>query len=352
MPAPAASRPGTWPCWTTGSYVAALVRGLWAELGGTLAGGVRDGAMPVERTRARRARVAEPRGGGPRHQQVQQQRDGARALPVDGGRGGEDAGQRGSRAARACAAFYAEREPRDARPRRSRTGRGCRAASASVAASMGRVLQAAWASPVMPEFIASLPLVGLRRHDEAAAEPAVRRGSGAHQDRHARRRAARSRATCWRRPAQYYVVSSWSTIRTRRRAGRHRTRCCSGSTIADERVRRIWHPSDRSAGAGFLRAYSWSSLDSPVAVIPSRIEQPEGTTMTTYMTNASTCPKGQDEPTTRTRSFPTSSRASTTPKVSCALRHRPPATRRPNCARRRPLRSSARRSRSATCRRP
>ena len=62
------------------SYNERALAGIWREMGGRLDGVVRDGARAGGGAELRAA-LAEPRRGDPRHQQAQQQRDGAAALP-------------------------------------------------------------------------------------------------------------------------------------------------------------------------------------------------------------------------------------------------------------------------------
>ena len=61
-------------------HVDALFRQLWQELGGTLAGGAREGVAAPGAQSAGQPRIQGAGGSGARHQQVQQQRDGAPAA--------------------------------------------------------------------------------------------------------------------------------------------------------------------------------------------------------------------------------------------------------------------------------
>ena len=128
-------------------------------------------------------RIAGPRRSRARHEQVQQQRHGAPAFSHAFRGGHETTGAR-----RPLGPGRAEL----ARPERSRipgtgdgrTARGCRAPSGSARRSMGRLLFAAYASPVMPEFIASMPLVAYDgtmkrrlKHDSVAGQAHIKTGS-------------------------------------------------------------------------------------------------------------------------------------------------------------------------------
>ncbi len=84
-------------------YAQALFRQLWEASGGSWRGRARDGVVPAD---ARRIAVHESPAAGrsdSRHQQVQQQRDGAPALPDDRRRDDPPAGEHGARAARRAA---------------------------------------------------------------------------------------------------------------------------------------------------------------------------------------------------------------------------------------------------------
>ena len=126
----AARRSGRWPTPTR----AATRCGPWAACGprwaARLGGQVREGRVPAELEAGFRAELAAAGRGDPRHQQVQQQRDGAAAVP------------HARRCSRSGAARSRPRAPRcgnggttaSARARASRcstTARGCRARSAS-----------------------------------------------------------------------------------------------------------------------------------------------------------------------------------------------------------------------------
>ena len=111
------------------SYNERALAGLWLELGGKLSGVVREGAAPATTPsfELRSPALAEV---DPRHQQAQQQRDGAAALPDarrDAARRRHAGGGARGRCASGCAAASAP--PRAARS--SPTARACRATRAS-----------------------------------------------------------------------------------------------------------------------------------------------------------------------------------------------------------------------------
>ena len=80
---------------TPDDYLEALFRQLWQEAGGTFTGRVREGRVPASRAPARHLGIAAPGGDHPRRQQVEQQRDGAPALPDPGTEPGCAAGDHG-----------------------------------------------------------------------------------------------------------------------------------------------------------------------------------------------------------------------------------------------------------------
>ena len=148
-------------------------RSCGSEMGGTL-----------ERRRARRraaagarllyiARVRAAVRGRARHQQVLQQRHGAPAVP-HARRGGSAARRRAPKQrVRAVAQWLAVQGHRRAGARCWRTARAFRATSASARRTLAALLQAAWRSPVMPEFVVFAAGRRRRRHD---AQAPARRG--------------------------------------------------------------------------------------------------------------------------------------------------------------------------------
>ena len=79
---PAACGEKVWPIAypDPASYAQRAIAGLWQEMGGKLRRRVRDGVAPAGEAELRAGLAAAGRGD-PRHQQVQQQRDGAAAVP-------------------------------------------------------------------------------------------------------------------------------------------------------------------------------------------------------------------------------------------------------------------------------
>ena len=168
-------------------YVGALFRSLWTDLGGTLAGTVRDGITPTD---ARVLVEHESPSLSEVVRDINKYSNNVMARELFLSMGAEVSKMPGNadRAQRVVRSFYASKNL--AMPELVlENGSGLSRRERISPLSMARVLQAAWASPVMPEFIASLPLVGFRRHDAQAAQPALGRGAGAHQDRHAGRHA-------------------------------------------------------------------------------------------------------------------------------------------------------------------
>jgi D-alanyl-D-alanine carboxypeptidase/D-alanyl-D-alanine-endopeptidase (penicillin-binding protein 4) len=139
-------------------YVGALFRALWTELGGTWNGIVRDGILPadarvlVEHESPSLAEVV-------RDINKYSNNVMARELFLSTAAEVGKAPANLDRAQRLVRGFYDGKGI--AMPELVlENGSGLSRRERISAASMGRVLQAAWASPVMPEFVASLPLVG------------------------------------------------------------------------------------------------------------------------------------------------------------------------------------------------
>ena len=139
-------------------YVGALFRALWTELGGTLQGVVRDGPMPTD------ARVLVEHESASLAEAVRDinkysNNVMARELFLSTAAEATHAPANAERARQVVGAFYAGKGV--ALPELIvENGSGLSRRERISAASMARVLQAAWASPVMPEFVASLPLAG------------------------------------------------------------------------------------------------------------------------------------------------------------------------------------------------
>ena len=139
-------------------YVGALFRALWSELGGSLGGTVRDGIVPVDArplVEHESPSLAEVVRDINKYSNNVMAREVFLQLGVDGSRGASNA----ERAQRVVRGFYAAKNL--TMPELVlENGSGLSRRERISAQSMGRILQAAWASPVMPELIASLPLVG------------------------------------------------------------------------------------------------------------------------------------------------------------------------------------------------
>ena len=140
------------------TYVGAVFKALWTELGGTWSGVVRDGPMPAD------ARVLAERESPALAEVIRDinkysNNVMARELFLSLAAEATKQPANTERAQRTVRGFYAAKGI--AMPELVvENGSGLSRRERISAGSMGRVLQAAWSSPVMPEFIASLPLVG------------------------------------------------------------------------------------------------------------------------------------------------------------------------------------------------
>jgi D-alanyl-D-alanine carboxypeptidase/D-alanyl-D-alanine-endopeptidase (penicillin-binding protein 4) len=140
-------------------FVAGVFRQLWTELGGRIEGGVRAGAVPAG------ARLL-ARGESPALAEVVREINKfsnnvmARQLYLTLG---AEAAKRPARSADAEAALRAWLAQKELRmPELAiENGAGLSRSDRISAENLGRLLAAAFASPVMPEFIASLPLAGI-----------------------------------------------------------------------------------------------------------------------------------------------------------------------------------------------
>ena len=139
-------------------YVAALFKSLWTELGGSLLGAIRDGTVPpdartlVERESPSLADVVRDIN---KFSNNVMARELFLSLAAETLRTPANP-ERGRRVIRS---FYENKGI--AMPELVvENGSGLSRRERISARSMARVLQAAWASPVMPEFMSSLPLVG------------------------------------------------------------------------------------------------------------------------------------------------------------------------------------------------
>ena len=140
-------------------HVAGAMRQLWAETGGTWTGAVREGQTPAG------ARLFHSHDSPPLAEIVRDTNKfsnniSARHLFLT--LGAEAAGPPGSaqKAMAAVKSWMAARKM-PAPELVMENGSGLSRAERISAASLAGLLQAAWGSPVMPEFIASLPIVGL-----------------------------------------------------------------------------------------------------------------------------------------------------------------------------------------------
>ena len=139
-------------------YVAALFRSLWAELGGSLLGTIRDGTVPVD---ARMLVERESPSLADVVRDINKFSNNVMARELFLSLAAETLRKPANpeRGQRVIRNFYANKGI--AMPELVvENGSGLSRRERISARSMARVLQAAWASPVMPEFISSLPLVG------------------------------------------------------------------------------------------------------------------------------------------------------------------------------------------------
>ncbi len=139
-------------------YAYGLFRALWESLGGTLRGGVRDGAAPAG---ARPFAVAESPTVAEVVRDVNKFSNNVMARQVFLTLSAETTKLpgRADRSARAVQNHLASRGV-DLPELVLENGSGLSRQERISAAGLGKVLVAAWRSPVMPEFVASLPLVG------------------------------------------------------------------------------------------------------------------------------------------------------------------------------------------------
>jgi D-alanyl-D-alanine carboxypeptidase/D-alanyl-D-alanine-endopeptidase (penicillin-binding protein 4) len=139
-------------------YVYGLFRAVWESLGGTLRGGVRDGAAPAA---ARPFAVAESPTAAEIVRDVNKFSNNVMARQVFLTLSAETTKLpgRADRSARAVQSHLASRGI-DLPELVLENGSGLSRQERISAAGLGKVLVAAWRSPVMPEFVASLPLVG------------------------------------------------------------------------------------------------------------------------------------------------------------------------------------------------
>ncbi|MGA8049197.1 MAG: D-alanyl-D-alanine carboxypeptidase/D-alanyl-D-alanine-endopeptidase [Burkholderiales bacterium] len=163
-------------------YVAGVFRQLWEQLGGTWLGAVRDGAVP-EGARLLLTHESPPLGEIVRNINKFSNNVMARQLYLT--LAAESAGPpaRSEAALQAIRALLARKglpAPELAMDNGSGLSRGARISAGTLA----RLLQAAFASPVMPEFIASLPIAGIdgtlrkyMKNDPVAGHAHIKTGS-------------------------------------------------------------------------------------------------------------------------------------------------------------------------------
>ena len=139
------------------NYVLGVFRQLWEELGGTLRGGVRDGAAPAG-ARLLYSNASPALADVVRDMNKFSNNVMARQLFLTLSAEVMKQPARADRAAQVVQGWLA-RKGLDFPELVMENGSGLSRVERISAASMGRLLLAAYASPVMPEFIASLPLV-------------------------------------------------------------------------------------------------------------------------------------------------------------------------------------------------
>jgi D-alanyl-D-alanine carboxypeptidase/D-alanyl-D-alanine-endopeptidase (penicillin-binding protein 4) len=139
-------------------YFAAFMREIWTELGGTWTGGVRDGVVSPA-ARLVYVHESEPLAEAVRDINKFSNNVMARQLYLTIGAEAGGPPARAQEAARAIKDWLASKKI--AAPELVlENGSGLSRVERISASSMAAVLQAAWRSPLMPEFISSLPLVG------------------------------------------------------------------------------------------------------------------------------------------------------------------------------------------------
>ncbi len=140
------------------AYTVAVFKALWTELGGTWTGAVRDGVMPVD---ARVLAERESPALAETVRDINKYSNNVMARELFLSLAAEVTRQPANieRAQRTVKGFYGGKGI--AMPELViENGSGLSRRERISAGSMGRLLQAAWSSPVMPEFVSSLPLVG------------------------------------------------------------------------------------------------------------------------------------------------------------------------------------------------
>ena len=201
MSAAAGSATGTSACSTTASTSTACSGRCGPSSAGRCA--ARCATASRRRAHGRSPSASRERGrGDPRHQQVQQQRDGAPAVPHASAETMKLPG-RADRSPRAVQSHLASRGI-EAPELVLENGSGLSRVERISAAGLGKVLIAAWRSPVMPEFVASLPLVAhdgtMRRRlrDQSAAGRGTSRRGRSPASRASRATCSTGRENAWR----------------------------------------------------------------------------------------------------------------------------------------------------------
>ena len=162
-------------------HVAGMMRQLWPEMGGTWSGAVREGPHTAGRPPAAHPGVA-PLAEIVRDINKFSNNVMARQLFLT--LGAEDAGAAGKRQkAFSAIRHWLARKGIAAPELVMENGSGLSRIERISAASLAALLQAAWRSPVMPEFISSLPVVAVDGTMRKRLRGEARRRAGAHQDR-------------------------------------------------------------------------------------------------------------------------------------------------------------------------
>ena len=140
-------------------YVAAMIRHLWSEMGGTWKGKVRDGVVPAT-AQLIHVHESQPLGEIVRDINKFSNNVMARQLYLTLATAGSEPPARAELAAEAVRHWLSVKGI-PARELAIENGAGLSRSDRLSAASLGALLQAAWKSAVMPEFVASLPLAAL-----------------------------------------------------------------------------------------------------------------------------------------------------------------------------------------------
>ena len=184
-------------CSRPNEYLLALFQQLWRELGGTFHGRRARRHWCPSGAPARHLGIAAARRGDPRHQQVQQQRDGAAAVPHALARP-RPIRRPPRRKPRAPCGSGSLRSHLDFPELSWRTAPACRATSASAPRHLGELLPYAWRSPLMPEYAGVAAHSRRGRHFAPPPGRFARGRAGAHQDRLSGGRARDRRLRCRR----------------------------------------------------------------------------------------------------------------------------------------------------------